>query len=262
VLQAVGKSTKAWVKDFVVKYSLCPFAESVFVDGRIRYRTYLGNDGDVSRILERVRYEVLNLLSSKEEEVATTLIMLPFAFQNFEDFYAFSLELEDVVLPMLEAESRGPNVKPDSFAAGTTGKSAAASSSIAAAAAPSKPKRRSLLSKLTEGGKPTATTPSSSCPVVSSPSTITTATKPLPEIQLAFFHPSFCWADTDFDAPMNFEKRAPFPTINLLRAARVRDYADENKSKKISNANVQSLEDAGAERLVTEFEAIIRLALE
>lgn len=47
------------------------------------------------------------------------------------------------------------------------------------------------------------------------------------EIQLASFHPAFQWADTDFDAPLNFEKRAPFPVINLLRAARVREYASE-----------------------------------
>lgn len=45
--------------------------------------------------------------------------------------------------------------------------------------------------------------------------------------QLAFFHPSFMWADTDFDEPLNYEKRAPFPTINLLRAAKIREFTSE-----------------------------------
>ena len=55
--------------------------------------------------------------------------------------------------------------------------------------------------------------------------------EPLPEIQLAFFHPGFQWADAEEHDPLNFEKRAPFPTINLLRAAKIRDYANEQKTK-------------------------------
>ena len=47
------------------------------------------------------------------------------------------------------------------------------------------------------------------------------------DFQLAFFHPSFMWADTDFDEPLNYEKRAPFPTINLLRAAKIREFTSE-----------------------------------
>lgn len=67
-----------------------------------------------------------------------------------------------------------------------------------------------------------------------------------PEIQLAFFHPGFSWAPHPPECPhkpqpiaegvnaggedgeaLNFEKRAPFPTINLLRARTVRTYANE-----------------------------------
>jgi hypothetical protein len=35
------------------------------------------------------------------------------------------------------------------------------------------------------------------------------------------------WADTEFDEPLNYEKRAPFPTINLLRAAKIREFTSE-----------------------------------
>lgn len=51
--------------------------------------------------------------------------------------------------------------------------------------------------------------------------------------QLAFFHPSFMWADTDFDEPLNYEKRAPFPTINLLRAAKIREFTSEVPSLRL-----------------------------
>ena len=47
-------------------------------------------------------------------------------------------------------------------------------------------------------------------------------------IQLAFFHPAFAWAGTEHNEPINFEKRAPFPTINLLRAKRVRELCLED----------------------------------
>lgn len=46
--------------------------------------------------------------------------------------------------------------------------------------------------------------------------------------QLACFHPEFQWADCpDFNSPLNFEKRSPFPTINILRSKRIRELASE-----------------------------------
>jgi Fe-S-cluster containining protein len=106
VIQGVTKATTAWVEDFVLKYTLCPFAEHVFVTGGIRYRVFLGTDK--KKIMEKVKYEMLALLTSKEEDVATTLLMLPFAFQDFQDFYDFSLDLEDIYLPALEKDTQGP----------------------------------------------------------------------------------------------------------------------------------------------------------
>ena len=81
------------------------------------------------------------------------------------------------------------------------------------------------------------------------------------EIQLASFHPNFQWSDSEFDDALNFEKRAPFPVINLLRAARVRDYANSESTKRISGYNVKSLQAAGSELLREELEYLIRVAL-
>ena len=45
-------------------------------------RVFLGTDK--KKIIERLKYEVLALLTAQEDDVATTLLMLPFAFQDFE----------------------------------------------------------------------------------------------------------------------------------------------------------------------------------
>ena len=82
-----------------------------------------------------------------------------------------------------------------------------------------------------------------------------------PEIQLASFHPNFQWSDSEFDDALNFEKRAPFPVINLLRAARVRDYANSESTKRISGYNVESLQAAGSQLLREELENLIKVAL-
>ena len=41
------------------------------------------------------------------------------------------------------------------------------------------------------------------------------------ELQLASFHPDYCFADSSADDPANFTNRAPYPTLHLLREASV-----------------------------------------
>jgi len=226
VIRGVVRSTREWVKDFVIKYNLCPFAESVFTKGNIRYRVFFGSDKQ--KVKERLAYEVLQLLTIKEDEVETTLLMLPFALLDFEEFYEFSLELEDKILPKIEEASQGP--KKTSTLANDD--------------------KKKLLKRIKSKKEKKD---ESTCPVSHDNTN---------DIQLAFFHPGYCWSDTEFDDPINFEKRAPFPTINLLRAARIREYANSDKTKKIANANLDSLENAGSKTLTEEMERIIKIALE
>jgi hypothetical protein len=157
---------------------------------------------------------MLHLLTVPEEEVATTLLVAPFAFPEFADFYDFMVAYEDEELTSVLDAMRGPG------------------------AANSKAKKSRLVNRArdkVEGDKK--------------------------EIQLASFHPAFQWAESEFDDPLNFEKRAPFPVINLLRANRVREYASEESTKRIGGYNAQSLGTAGSEKLRQEMEAIITLAL-
>ena len=95
---------------------------------------------------------------------------------------------------------------------------------------------------------------------------------------MAFFHPSFAWAETESDDPLNFEKRSPFPTINLLRGAAIKKYDDENNKKRkkalaastaakdltgtIQEMNAAALERKGTEYLRNKLEEIIKIALD
>lgn len=78
---------------------------------------------------------------------------------------------------------------------------------------------------------------------------------------MAFFHNNFRWAGVEEDDPLNYEKRAPFTTINLLRASNMRDFFMQSKTQKISQQNEISLQQIGSEKLKEEFERLINLAL-
>ncbi len=62
--------------------------------------------------------------------------------------------------------------------------------------------------------------------------------KPEEDIQVACFHPTFAWASAEEDTltanndyidALDFEKRSPFPTINLLRSATIKQLASQVK---------------------------------
>ena len=235
IMKAVTKSTRVWVKDFVVKYNLCPFAEGVLTSSTIRYQVFLGKH-DLEQIIEFIKFEMLHLLTTPEEEISTTLIMLPFAFQDFAEFNDFSIELEDEIVPAFEKESRPAytvkNADGDGFE-----KQAG---------------KESKLKKLFSKRKSKS---SGECP-------LSRGKEDDEEIQIAAFHPAFQYSDTELNDPLNFEKRSPFPTINLLRAAKIREYANEGKTAKIAVNNVESLMAVGGETLLMELQRIINIALD
>jgi hypothetical protein len=67
-------------------------------------------------------------------------------------------------------------------------------------------------------------------------------------IQLASFHPHYCFADSAQDDVTNFSNRSPYPTLHLLREASidkaVRAFPDPES---IYGANLDSLRKLGAE---------------
>lgn len=70
------------------------------------------------------------------------------------------------------------------------------------------------------------------------------------EVMLACFHPLHQWADTErVDDVINFDKRAPYPIINLLRAEQVDQYVNEGRTQGILERNQHTLQTLGVEKL-------------
>jgi len=107
IIQAVTKSTKGWVQDFIVKYDLLPFAESISPNKNIRHHVFMGNTRD--EVINVIKYEALHLLTTPENETIATCIVLPFSFTGYEEFSEFSVKLDNVIIPSIEEYGRPSN---------------------------------------------------------------------------------------------------------------------------------------------------------
>jgi uncharacterized protein len=68
-------------------------------------------------------------------------------------------------------------------------------------------------------------------------------------VMIARFHPEHAWGDARDDDPVNFDKRAPFPIVNILRADQVDEYIAQGRTADILDRNVSTLEQLGTEKL-------------
>lgn len=67
---------------------------------------------------------------------------------------------------------------------------------------------------------------------------------------LACFHPRHAYADAPAaDAAVNYDKRAPYPTVNLLRADQVDEAVEAGLTDGMLDRNQETLEAVGAETL-------------
>lgn len=77
------------------------------------------------------------------------------------------------------------------------------------------------------------------------------------EVMFAFFHPLHEWADSDgVDDAINFDKRAPYPVVNLLRAPLVDRYIEQGRTQGILERNHDTLAKLGNSRLRQLFNAL------
>ncbi|MCC2668464.1 MAG: hypothetical protein K0Q72_935 [Armatimonadetes bacterium] len=80
-------ATHAWIERAVIGLNLCPFAKAVYVKGQIRYAvTQARNDRALLDDLER---ELRALAHAAPEAVETTLLIHPWALQEFPDYCDF-----------------------------------------------------------------------------------------------------------------------------------------------------------------------------
>lgn len=69
-------------------------------------------------------------------------------------------------------------------------------------------------------------------------------------IQLASFHPNYCFDGVDYDDPANFSNRSPYPMFHLIREASL-EQALKNypNPEEIPERNVALLRDMGEEKI-------------
>lgn len=83
--EQVIRQTKAWVREFVIGYNLCPFAANPFRLNRIRY--WVVEKMDPSAHIRLLLEEIRILF---EEEVETTLLIYPEEWEHYEDYLLFA----------------------------------------------------------------------------------------------------------------------------------------------------------------------------
>ena len=83
----IEKHIRAWLESFIVELNLCPFARPVIASDGLRIAIYESKDIDQ---LHRAFLTELDLIQqSTEQEIATTLLVMPNALTDFDDYLMF-----------------------------------------------------------------------------------------------------------------------------------------------------------------------------
>ncbi|MEH6576178.1 MAG: DUF1415 domain-containing protein [Amphritea sp.] len=83
-VDAVRNLTQEWVETIVVGLNLCPFAAPVVKDGSLRYAVSEAMDAEA--LVKDFLSEVELIQQAEEEDVATTLFIVPRMLEDFYDY--------------------------------------------------------------------------------------------------------------------------------------------------------------------------------
>ena len=92
---AILATTRRWLERAVIGLNLCPFAKGVHVKGQIRYVVSAAQSDN--ELLDDLERELTFLDEVAPEKTDTTLLIVPDALSDFDDFVGF-LDLVEVVL--------------------------------------------------------------------------------------------------------------------------------------------------------------------
>ncbi|CAM9826663.1 unnamed protein product, partial [Discosporangium mesarthrocarpum] len=76
-------------------------------------------------------------------------------------------------------------------------------------------------------------------------------------VMVACFHPMHTFAGLEPGDVLNYEKRSPYPVINLLRTAMVDKYIDAGKTLGIAKHNEKRLRTEGKDDVNAAFRALM-----
>ena len=97
-IEQVEQQVRAWLDQFVVGLNLCPFARPVVTSDMMRL-TICSSD-QLQQVAEMFMAELDLIQRSPESEVATTLLVLPKALADFEEYLSFIENAEALIEEM------------------------------------------------------------------------------------------------------------------------------------------------------------------
>lgn len=231
--QKIITITRQWVKDWVIRHRLCPWAASVYSETAMRVKVI---DADVShpKGQEEMIYQILAecvLLSHAiniKDEHKTTLLVLP-SLQKFDDFLDMYAILEDMLPSGDEDESLTDSHHEKDIS--NTEKAGNSDDSE-----PELPKS-TMQEKL-----------------------------PLEELlQIATFHPQYTFADSQSATSVeNYTNRAPYPVFHLLSVKEVAAALDSfaGDPDDIWRRNVDLMRSMGRSAIRKELKEIVQRGLD
>jgi len=85
--------TKQWINSFIIKYNICPFARSAFIQEQIYYAVIDSNS--IEDCLYAVFTECQRL--DKQKDIETTFLIFPDYFDHFDEFLNFLALSEELL---------------------------------------------------------------------------------------------------------------------------------------------------------------------
>jgi len=111
-------ATSRWLEKSVIGLNLCPFAESVYRGGRVRFR--VSEQRSASALLEDLRSELTHLNEADPRRCETTLLIHPWVLADFIEYNDFLEVCEATVAELgLEGELQVASFHPQYQFAGT-----------------------------------------------------------------------------------------------------------------------------------------------
>jgi len=100
---AIVRATRVWVERAIIGLNLCPFAQSVYVSGRVRFR--VSESRTLEGLLSDLTSELLHLRDIPAADCETTLLIHPWVLNDFLEFNDFLPFCDATVLKLgLEGE--------------------------------------------------------------------------------------------------------------------------------------------------------------